>query len=118
MVTQKQEPDFRKKSITPQSEQERMSTNNRRKLHITTFVSGILSISSYILLYTHQEWVTRNFTRGGIYALLPIVTAFYFSFIHGTFTSCLLHTFGLRVATKKIGNPVPTGDDSKAEVSS
>ena len=75
-----------------------MASRNRRKLYLTALCSGAISIASYILLYTHQEWVTRNFTRGGVYALLPIMTAFYFSFVHGTFTSCLLHGLGVRTA--------------------
>ncbi len=75
-----------------------MVSVNRRRLYGTTLLLGAVSISSYILLYTHQEWVTRNFTRGGVYAVLPIATAFYFSFVHGTFTSCLLHVLGFRVA--------------------
>lgn len=78
-----------------------MDSGSRRKLYMTTLFSGVLSISSYILLFTHQDWVIRNFTRGGIYALLPISTAFYFSVVHGLFTSSLLHVFGMRAATKK-----------------
>ena len=76
-----------------------MTPSNLRRPYGTALLSGAVSISSYILLYTHQEWVTRNFTRGGVYAVLPIATAFYFSFVHGTFTSCLLHVLGCRVAT-------------------
>ena len=75
-----------------------MAFSSRRKLYGATLLSGALSISSYVLLYTHQEWVTRYFTRGGVYAVLPIATAFYFSFVHGTFTSCLLRVLGFRAA--------------------
>jgi len=88
-----------------------MATNNRGKLYVTTLLSGVVSIASYVLLFTHQEWVICNFTRGGVYAALPIVTAFWFSFVHGTFTSCLLQALGFRAAagaaadTKRAGNP-------------
>ena len=77
-----------------------MAFLNRTRLYGLTALSGVVSITSYILLYTHQEWVTRHFTRGGVYAALPIATAFYFSFVHGTFTSCLLQVLGLRASNR------------------
>lgn len=73
-----------------------MTPAEHKRLVRTTLLSGVLSIASYIILFTHQDWVVDNFTRGGAYAVLPIATAFYFSFVHGTFTSSLLHLFGLR----------------------
>ncbi len=73
-----------------------MASSDRRKLYGITLLSGAVSILSYILVYTHQEWVTRNFTRGGGYAVLPIATAFYFALVHGTFTSCILNVLGIR----------------------
>ncbi len=77
-----------------------------------TLLTGTISILSYVLLYTHQDWVTHNFTRGGVYAVLPITTAFYFSFVHGTFTSCLLQAFGLRAATGVAADKKQGGDSS------
>ena len=93
-----------------------MASSNRIKLYRTTLLSGVASISSYILLYTHQEWVTRNFTRGGVYAVLPIATAFYFSFVHGIFTSCLLQVLGLRVATSATTDKQQVVSLSQSEV--
>ena len=75
-----------------------MASGNRKKPYVIALSTGVVSVASYVLLYTHQDWVTRNFTRGGVYALLPIAAAFYFSFVHGTFTSCLLHALGFRIA--------------------
>jgi hypothetical protein len=79
------------------------------KLYGTTLLLGAVSISSYILLYTHQGWVTRNFTRGGVYAVLPIATAFYFSIVHGTFTSHLLHALGFRAAGSRAADQKQSG---------
>ena len=85
-----------------------MVFSRRAKLYGTTLLSGAVSILSYILLYTHQDWVTRHFTRGGVYAVLPIATAFYFSFVHGTFTSCLLEVLGFRAKkSAAVGNEQP-----------
>jgi hypothetical protein len=88
------------------------------RLYGTTLLSGVLSIASYILLFTHQEWVTRNFTRGGVYAVLPIAAAFYFSFVHGTFTSCLLHALGLRAADSAAANRKHVVDESQGDAQS
>ena len=93
-----------------------MDDSNRARLYRMTFLSGALSICSYILLFTHQEWVTRNFTRGGVYAALPIATAFYFSLVHGTFTSCVLHSLGFRIARKAAPVQAPAGDSLEGEV--
>ena len=93
-----------------------MASSDRRKLYRATLLSGAVSISSYILLYTHQDWVTRSFTRGGMYAVLPIATAFYFSLVHGTFTSCLLRVLGFRAATSAAADQGQACGLSQSEV--
>ena len=93
-----------------------MAFSSRGKLYRTTVISGVLSISSFIILFTHQAWVTRHFTRGGVYAALPIVTAFYFSFVHGTFTSCLLSLLGVRVGRGAPARTPNGGAASQSEV--
>ena len=45
--------------------------------------------------------VMSYFTKGGIYAALPIVTVFAFSFVYGPFTSNLWSLLGIE-ATKKV----------------
>ena len=93
-----------------------MASRNRRRIYLTALCSGAISIASYSLLYTHQEWVTRNFTRGGVYAVLPIATAFYFSCVHGTFTSCLLHLLGFREAVSAAVDTCQAESPSQGEV--
>jgi uncharacterized integral membrane protein len=50
---------------------------------------GILSLSLYAVLLMNEKQVTETFTMGGWYTLLPVGTAFGFSFIHGAFASNL-----------------------------
>ena len=75
----------------------------KKKPYLQTILFGILSLASYIVLFANEEWVTDTFTRGGYYAVYPIITAFWFSFIHGAFGSNLLSSLGLeaKVAKKK-----------------
>jgi len=95
-----------------------MVSGSRKRLYCMTVLSGVVSISSYVFLYTHQEWVTLNFTRGGVYAVFPIATAFYFSFVHGAFTSCLLRVLGFREARSAVAGNKRNGGGSEGEVRS
>ena len=67
----------------------------KSKPYVKMVVFGILSISSYIGLFSNKALVMDYFTRGGKYAALVIVTALYFSFIHGAFASNTLEVLGL-----------------------
>ncbi len=75
--------------------------NRKRKPFTGTLIFGAISFASYFMLLTHQEWVTDYYTRGGYYAAFPIVTAFWFSFMHGTFGSNLLSVLGLEAKKTK-----------------
>jgi hypothetical protein len=67
----------------------------KSKPYARMVIFGILSIVSYIGLFMNQALVMDYFTRGGIYAGLVIITAFYFSFIHGAFASNTIEVLGL-----------------------
>jgi F0F1-type ATP synthase assembly protein I len=62
---------------------------------------GIGSITLYVLLLSKQDFINNNFVRGGIYALLPIATAFIFSFFHGSFTGSFWTVLGVEAKKKK-----------------
>lgn len=64
-------------------------------------VMGIISIALYTALLMYQEIINTYFGRGGVYALLPIVTAFIFSFIHGTFTGNFWTVLGIEAKKKR-----------------
>ncbi len=64
-------------------------------------VTGILSIGLYAMLLSNQDKVNEIFGKGGWYALLPIATAFVFSFIHGMFTGHFWTVLGIEAAKKK-----------------
>jgi hypothetical protein len=71
-----------------------------RKPYLQTAIFGIISLASYLYLFSNEKLVTDVFTRGGAYAAWPIATAFYFSFIHGAFGSNLLSVLGLEAKKK------------------
>lgn len=71
------------------------SKKNKGRLLILTLIFGVISISSYILLFRHQQWVMDQYTLGGWHAAFPVGTAFFFSFIHAAFASNMLSLIGL-----------------------
>lgn len=79
-----------------------MTPNSTKKKPVgKMLVMGTISIALYAALLSNQDAVNSIFGRGGWYALLPIVTAFVFSFIHGAFTSDFWTVLGIEAAKKK-----------------
>ena len=72
----------------------------KKKPYLMLVVFGVVSLLMYVALFTHQDWVTETFTKGGYYAAYPIGAAFLFSFIHGAFASNLLSVIGLEPKKK------------------
>lgn len=76
-----------------------MST--KKKPYLKALIFGALSIGSYVGLFSNKALVMDYFTRGGKYAAMVIITAFYFSFIHGAFASNTLDVLGITAKAKK-----------------
>jgi hypothetical protein len=63
-------------------------------------LSGAASALCYALLFIYQKEVMAAFTRtDGFYPLLPIITAFVFSFAHGAFTGYFWEVLGVKART-------------------
>ena len=63
-------------------------------------VTGFLSFALYAGLLLYQDEVNGVFGKAGMYAVLPILTAFLFSFIHGTFTGRFWTVLGVEASKK------------------
>ncbi len=75
--------------------------NVKRKPYGAAIFMGVISIALYVLLLLKQDVLNDYFGRGGIYAFLPIITAFIFSFVHGSFTGNFWTLLGIEAAKKK-----------------
>lgn len=64
-------------------------------------ITGIISIALYTALLLNQDIINTYFGRGGVYAFLPIITAFIFSFVHGSFTSNFWTVLGVEAKKKR-----------------
>ena len=62
---------------------------------------GIISVVLYITLLLKQDIINKYFALGGMYAFLPIATAFIFSFFHGSFTGDFWTVLGIEAAKKR-----------------
>jgi hypothetical protein len=67
---------------------------------------GVGSTILYALVLSYQGLITAYFTRGALYAVLPIASAFAFSYVHGHFTGYFWSVLGIE-ANKKALRPTP-----------
>ncbi|HWR90580.1 MAG TPA: hypothetical protein VN260_09980 [Dissulfurispiraceae bacterium] len=77
-----------------------VSSIRRKRVIINTIMMGALSLALYTALLLEQDIVNNLFTRGGLYALLPIGTAFLFSLVHGSFTGSFWSALGIEASQK------------------
>lgn len=61
---------------------------------------GVVAAVLYVTLYMKEDTVLQYFSRGGMYAFLPIATAFLFSFVHGSFTGYFWNALGVDASKK------------------
>ncbi len=79
-----------------------MAQSTARKKPVgAMIVMGIISIGLYATLLLQQEWINSTFAKGGMYAILPIIAAFVFSYFHGSFTGHFWTVLGIEAAKKK-----------------
>jgi drug/metabolite transporter superfamily protein YnfA len=77
------------------------SNEAKKKPYATLILMGIVSLALYATLLLQQDLITRYFAHGGIYAFLPIATAFLFSYVHGNFTGSFWTVLGIEASKKK-----------------
>lgn len=73
----------------------------KKKPVVALILTGIISVSLYAVLLAKQDLVNSTFGKGGMYAFLPIITAFVFSYFHGGFTGHFWTVLGIEAAKKK-----------------
>jgi hypothetical protein len=61
-----------------------------------TLVFGVLSLALYILLYVTDQDLLELSARGKWYFIIPVVIAFVFSYVHGTFTAQFWDVLGVK----------------------
>ena len=75
--------------------------SSKKKPYGAAIIMGVISLALYWGLLTQQETINTFFTKGGVYAFLPIASAFLFSLVHGNFTSNFWTVLGVEASKKK-----------------
>jgi hypothetical protein len=73
----------------------------KKKPFGASILFGVVSIGLYITLLANQDILNGNFAKGGLFAFLPIITAFIFSYVHGNFTGHFWTVLGVEASKKK-----------------
>lgn len=73
----------------------------RRKALKKVLIFGAMSLGLYIAVFINMDLVMTYFTKGGFYAILPVITVLIFSYAHGTFTGNVLTALGI-VASENV----------------
>ena len=79
-----------------------MASAQQNRPYAKTALLGAVSVGMYVLLLTKQDFINGTFAQGGLFAFLPIVTAFLFSFVHGGFTGNFWSSLGVEASKKKV----------------
>ena len=61
---------------------------------------GFLTAGLYSAIFLNTDLVMKYFTKGGIWAILPVGTALIFSFVHGAFTGHFWNALGIEPSRK------------------
>lgn len=77
--------------------------STKKKPYVAAVIMGIISLGLYAVLLTQQETINAIMSRGGMFAFVPIATAFLFSFVHGSFTGNFWTLLGVEASKKKAG---------------
>ncbi len=77
------------------------ASRTKKKPYGSLILMGCISLALYVALLLNQDLINRYFAHGGMYAVLPIATAFLFSYVHGTFTGHFWTVLGIEAAKKK-----------------
>lgn len=79
--------------------------SERKKTAIATAVFGVGSLTLYLLLFAYADqlvlWAEQTRQGNKLLFLIPIVIAFVFSWVHGSFTGHFWELLGVRAAGKQ-----------------
>ncbi len=76
------------------------SSHGHKKPYMKALFFGLISVGLYAALLLNQDTINTTFGKGGMFAILPIITAFVFSFVHGNFTGDFWTVMGVEAAKK------------------
>ena len=91
----------------------KLSQQKRAKAVKSAAVFGLLTAAFYAAIFLNEGTVMKYFTKGGMYALLPVGAAFLVSFIHGAFAGNFWTALGIEASKKVTRVELPATQPAK-----
>jgi hypothetical protein len=85
-------------------------SKSKRKPTGKMVLFGICSTIIYVAVLQYQGFITAYFTRGALYAALPIAGAFAISYIHGHFTGYFWSVLGIEARKSAVVRQRPESE--------
>ncbi len=84
----------------------------RKKAKKDALLFGAVSCALYAGAFVYADAMVTMFAKGGMYTMLPIVTVFLFSYVHGNFAGSVWTALGIE-ASAKAGRKTDKADAAK-----
>lgn len=91
----------------------KLARQKKRKALKSAIGFGVLTAVLYAAVFLNEGTVMTYFTKGGVYAALPVLTVFIFSFAHGAFTSSFWSALGIEASKKSSRVELPATKPAK-----
>ena len=91
----------------------KLAQQKRAKAVKSAVIFGLITAAVYGGIFLNEGTVMKYFSKGGIYALLPVGAAFFVSFVHGTFTGNFWTALGIEASKKVTKVEQPTTQPAK-----
>jgi hypothetical protein len=91
----------------------KLAQQKKKKALKATVIFGLATAACYLAVFLNEGLVMKYFTKGGIYALLPVGTAFLISFVHGAFTGNFWSALGIEASKKVTRVELPATQPAK-----
>ena len=84
-----------------------MSEITRKRHVVRSLVFGAAAVALYAAVFTHSEWITTLSAKGGLYAIVPVVTVLVVSYVHGSFTGAFWSALGIEASKASAAKTQP-----------
>lgn len=75
-----------------------MSERTRKRNVLRTLFFGTMAVALYAAVFSHADAITTLSAKGGLYAVVPVITVFLFSYVHGSFTGAFWSALGIEAS--------------------
>ncbi len=90
-----------------------MSERTRKRNVVRSIVFGAGAVALYAAVFTHADYISNLSAKGGLYAVVPVLTVFLFSYVHGSFTGAFWSALGIEASKGTAAQKTATAGAAK-----